>query len=311
MKRLIIGFIMILAMAFAFTACGGDGTSGTAGDDTNAKANASGEAAAAAVKPVSAEEQNEALELYACKLMDLYRSVDDIQYEGTYDRYGDKNVALCDLNNDGLQDLCIFELESGEYGSKYLNMYTVKDRELELCNYGFFTPGAGEWSGLQFVYDGVSWGPSFALFIDAQGRPCLQAAQGGATSGEYRMVAWDFDDTLQVDNFYAWNVDAAEGAGSDVKFGDWGVESASMETEDSSVEDPKKCVDGYEAQLQGIQRVILYENKTGDSNFTEELLADADANSMTYEEFLDYVYAQTGKTYEEIVEKSFEIYPID
>ncbi len=302
-KTILIALIITLVMMLG--ACG---TSGTESNDANEKATASSGAAAAVAEPVSVEEQNEALELYACKVLDLYQS---IGYEETYSWYEDKNVALCDLNNDGLQDMCIFELHSGDYGSKYLNMYTVKDGKMELCNYGFFTPGASEYTGLQFVYEGVSWGPSCALFIDAQGRPCLQAAQGGATSGEYRMVAWDFDDTLQVDNFYSWNVDAAEGAVSDAKLGDWGVESASMETEDSIVEDPQKCVDGYEAQLQGIQKVILYKDKRGDSNFTEELLGEADANGMTYQEFLDYVSEHTGKTYDELEEKSVEVYSVD
>ena len=42
----------------------------------------------------------------------------------------------------------------------------------------------------------------------------------------------------------------------------------------------------------------------------KELLDEADANGMTYQEFLDYVSEQTDKTYDELVDKSFEFFPI-
>ncbi|MBR0373506.1 MAG: hypothetical protein IJH91_03125 [Mogibacterium sp.] len=285
MKQLykkILSVLMILVMTTALAACGSS-SGGSTGP--------------------TQEQIDEALRLYACQVLSTVRNNPSADSVSAVEQ--DDNVALCDLNNDGLPDLAIFEYDRNGYGRKTLHFYTVKDGKLVRSNYDFVTPGTVDDGA--FLYSCVSWGPKYAFFIDAEGRPCLEAAQGGATSGEYWMTAYQFGDELQeTEGRKDWQVRVSDDVSSDVKFSKWNIEGAGIFIDREVVEENfQAVVDDYDAELQGAQKVIFY-SYMDSTHFSEELLAEADDNSMSYDEFLDYVTEQTGTSYDELVDMSYE-----
>ena len=66
----------------------------------------------------------------------------------------------------------------------------------------------------------------------------------------------------------------------------------------------------HEQEKQGVRKVIFYYNKANDPYFSEELLNEADENAMSFEGFLEYVTEQTGTSYDDLVDKSFEVFGI-
>ena len=216
-------------------------------------------------------------------------------------------------------------LGEGGNGEKWLEIYTPNEGKLHYCGFSFWNPDMPldeQSSSGQFCFSKVSWGPPYALFIDAKGRTCLEASQGGATSGEFSMsaVEWGEGEDFATGNMVMhandqmdWIIDVSDEASPDIKFGNWNVENANILGWDGSTrisieEDTAKSVNSYEKELQSVKKVILYYGKENDPHFSDALLAEADENSMTYTEFVDYVTEQTGTSYDELVELSFEDY---
>ena len=317
MKKIILTALFIV-FAMMLGACG---ASGGAGDDAAAKA----DAAAGKAKTVSTEEFNEALELYACQILDIVRSSPSPDLVPAVEE--DDSVALCDLNNDGLPELLAFHYSKlNSDGSKTLKIYTIKDGAPTETEYALPTFDNLNVAG-RFDFENVSWGPSYLIYIDAKGMPCIEAEQGGATSGTYLLHAWRFDKNCFPEEMQSMLINVSDDADPAVKLGNWNIESAdciecAVEPEVSDggytfvqridpirETDSEKCAAKYTERMQGIQKVIFYYGDY-DSYCSEELLDEADANGMTYQEFLDYVSEQTDKTYDELVDKSFEFFPI-